>query len=78
MEGRDLIADDYYIRKADVEKLIETKIEMLRSAIAPGKGLKNSIVNLNALKKELDNLYAVKVAFKSEPTIFRKGKTELR
>lgn len=69
------MADDYYIRKADVEKLIETKIEMIRSAIAPGKGLKNSIVNLNALKKELDNLYAVKVAFKSEPTIFRKGKT---
>ena len=67
--------DDYYIRRSDVEKLIDAKIEMLRSAIAPGKGLKNSIVNLNALKKDIENLYAVKVAFKSEPSIFRRGKT---
>lgn len=52
--------EDYYVKKADVEKAIDKRIDMLVRGIGRGKGLKNSIVNLNALKKEIDEMYCVK------------------
>lgn len=64
--------EEYYIKKSEVERLIDKKIALLKQNIRRGKGLTNSIINLSALKEEVDDLYCVKVKFE-EPTIFRIG-----
>ena len=65
--------EEYYVRKSDIERLIQKRIGLLEKSMVRGKGLKNSIVNLNALKSEIEDLYAVKFAFRQEQTIFRTG-----
>lgn len=64
--------EEYYIKKSDVERIIEKRLNMVERNVAPGKGLKNSIINLKAVKEEVDDLYCVKVKFE-EPTIFKIG-----
>lgn len=64
--------NEEYVRRSDVERLIMKRIDMLERNVRGGIGLKNAIINLKALKMELDGLYSVKVAFKSEPPIWRK------
>ena len=69
--------DEYYIRKSDVEQLIGQRIRMLRNNQARGKGLQNAIINLGALREDLDGIRKFTVTLKEEPTIFkRKGKDE--
>jgi len=71
--------DEYFIRKSDVEKLIAKRIKTLKDNQKRGSGYTSAMVNLGALRLELDDLYTVKVAFKEEPTIFRtRGKNEQR
>lgn len=64
--------DEEYIRKSEIDRLIDTKIKEIKKNAAPGKGLINSIVNLKALKEEINELYTVKVKFDKEPPIWRK------
>lgn len=64
--------DEEYIRKSEVDRLIALKIKAIKENVGPGKGLKNSIINLQALKQEIDGLYRVTVKFKEEPPIWRK------
>ena len=54
-----------YIKKADVERAIEKRLDELMSSEARGKGLKNSIINLKALLAEIDTLYSIKFKFKN-------------
>lgn len=64
--------DEEYIRKSEVDRVIGLRIEALKKNVAPGKGLINSIINLKALREEIDGLYTVKVKFEKEPPIWRK------
>lgn len=57
---------EYFIKRSDVEKLIKQRIVCLEKNMAPGRGYKNAIINLNALKLELNNLYSIKIKYKGE------------
>ena len=64
--------DEEYVRKSDVDRIIKMRVRNIRENMGPGKGLTNSIINLQALRKEIDDLYSVKVKFDKEPPIWRK------
>ena len=64
--------DEEYIRKSDVDRLIRARIKKIKDNMGHGKGLTNSIINLQALREEVDELYSVKVKFDKEPPIWRK------
>ena len=64
--------DEEYVRKSDIDRLIRARIKKIKQSMAPGKGLKNSIINLQALREEINELYSVKVKFDKEPPIWRK------
>ena len=66
--------DEEYIRKSDVERILDMRIDMIERNITHGKGLKNSLINLKSLKQEINGLYSVKVKFEKEPPICRKPK----
>ena len=66
--------DEEYIRKSEVERIIDVRIKTIEKNVNRGKGLINSIVNLKALKEEINGLYSVKVKFEKEPPIWRKPK----
>lgn len=66
--------DEEYIRKSDIDRLIRLRIKQIKDNMAPGKGLKNSIINLQALREDVNGLYSVKVKFDKEPPIWRKPK----
>ena len=46
--------DEEYVRKSDVDRLIRARIKNIKDNMGPGKGLTNSIINLQALRKEID------------------------
>lgn len=64
--------DEEYVRKSEVERVIDQRIKALEENIGSGKGYKNSIINLKALKEEINRLYSVKVKFEKEPPIWRR------
>lgn len=64
--------DEEYVRKSDVDRMIMLRIKQLNENMGPGKGLKNSIINLQALREDINELYSVKVKFDKEPPIWRK------
>ena len=64
--------DEEYVRKSDIDRLIRARIKKIKQSMAPGKGLTNSIINLQALREEVNELYSVKVKFDKEPPIWRK------
>ena len=66
--------DEEYIRKSDVDRLIRARIRRIKENMGPGKGLTNSIINLQALREDVNELYSVKVKFDKEPPIWRKPK----
>ena len=66
--------DEEYIRKSEVERIIDLRIEAIEKNVTRGKGLINSVINLKALRQEIDGLYSVKVKFEKEPPIWRKPK----
>ena len=66
--------DEEYIRKSDVERMIDLRIKKIEQNVNRGKGLVNSIINFKALKQEVSGLYSVKVKFEREPPIWRKPK----
>ena len=66
--------DEEYIRKSEVERIIDQRIKTIEKNVNRGKGLINSIVNLKALKEEVNGLYSVKVKFEKEPPIWKKPK----
>jgi len=66
--------DEEYIRKSEVERIIDQRIKTIEKNVNRGKGLINSIVNLKALKEEVNELYSVKVKFEKEPPIWKKPK----
>lgn len=59
-----MMTEEYFIRRSDVEKLIEKRITLLEENVAPGRGYQTALINLAALKMELINLYSIKVKFK--------------
>ena len=59
-----MASEEYFIKRSDVEKLIEKRIALLEENAAPGKGFKNALINLSALKLELSNLYSIKIKYK--------------
>ena len=64
--------DEEYVRKSDVDRLIRARIKKIKENMGPGKDLTNSIINLQALREEVNELYSVKVKFDKEPPIWRK------
>ena len=66
--------DEEYIRKSEVERIIDLRIKAIEKNVTRGKGLINSVINLKALRQEIDGLYSVKVKFEKEPPIWRKPK----
>ena len=66
--------DEEYIRKSDVDRLIRARIRRIKENMGPGKGLTNSIINLQAHRENVNELYSVKVKFDKEPPIWRKPK----
>lgn len=67
-----MMSNDYWIRKEDVNRLITDRITLLKESMAHGKGLTNSIINLTALKGDLERLTCIKVGSVPEPTIWRR------
>ena len=65
------MAEEYYIRKSDVEKLIDERLKTIMECMTYGKGLTNSIINLTAVKADLNKLYSIRVRYKD--TAKRKG-----
>lgn len=58
------MSEEYFIRRSDVEKLIEKRIALLKENVAPGRGYQTARINLAALKMELINLDSIKVKLK--------------
>ena len=59
-----MATEEYFIRRSDVEKLIEKRIALLEENVAPGRGYQTARINLAALKMELINLDSIKVKLK--------------
>ena len=63
--------EEEYIRRSDVEKVIEKRIALLKGDTKRRRTTINALVNLNAIKAEIETLYSVKVKFEKEPPIWR-------
>ena len=63
--------EEEYIRRSDVDRVIEKRIALLKGDTKRRRTTINSLVNLNARKAEIDKLYSVKVKFEKESSIWR-------
>ena len=65
--------DEEYIRRSDVNRVIDKRIALLKEVAKSGKARSMTIINLSEVKAEIQELYSVKVKFKEEPPIWKKS-----
>lgn len=61
-----MASEEFFVKRSDVEKLIDQRIKCMEENVAPGRGYKNAIINLSALRLELSNLYSIKVKLRGK------------
>lgn len=62
-----MASEEYFIRRSEVEKIIDKRLELLELNAKEGtfrKALKNSIINLSAVKADIEKLDSIIVRIK--------------
>ena len=60
-------SEEYFIRRSEVEKIIDKRLELLKQNDKEGtfrKGLRNSIINLSAVRADIEKLDSIIVRIK--------------